>query len=484
MKNMFVDSTLSAMSTWITYFAQIALGYLITLGICALIQNPRTRFRLWGCFLFLTVIGWTVFCLPGPAGSFVAATTSALPFTGNRGLWEGLPVSGSWAAQLAWLGPWTWRFYLSIFTICIVQLGWRSLRLRNFLRSGEPPSAEVDLLFQSVCQEMKVSRCDLILLPGLRSPATACWRRPRVLLPTELVPFLDTSQLADVLRHELTHVRGRHYLWDRLAAVGCRVVFFHPAVWLAHRRLRRERELACDLAVVQASADRRLPYAECLVKLVRWCFLARKNSPDAIGFSSSESMLTTRVRAVLRETNRSSGLQQAARGGLVAAVATTALCVLPSIGITLYRFVPRNATIARSDLHDASSHRHVAGIPNESKMRPPKAPAPPSAQLSSTRTEVAALFEHLNSPALPVLGNPSTVASGSPQATPPPSGNGQDTAPASHPVWDEAPASGTSISAPDWQRATIDAIRVGVAVGTGTGEGESRDGQVGQQGNH
>jgi beta-lactamase regulating signal transducer with metallopeptidase domain len=72
-------------------------------------------------------------------------------------------------------------------------------------------------------------------------------------------------------------------------------VFFHPAVWLAHRRLRRERELACDLAVVQASADRRLPYAECLVKLVRWCFLARKNSPDAIGFSSSESMLTTRV---------------------------------------------------------------------------------------------------------------------------------------------------------------------------------------------
>ena len=215
MKNMFVDTTLSAVSTWMTYFVQIALTYLITRGICALIHSPRIRFRLWGCFLFVAVFGWTVFCLPASAGSPVALTTGAVPVTGNRGLWGSLPVSGSWAGHLAWVGVWTWRLYLSIFILCIFQLAWKSLRLRRFLRSGQPPSQEVDLLFQSLCREMKVSRCDLILIAGLRSPATACWWRPHVLLPTELAPFLDTSQLADVLRHELTHVRRHHYLWDR-----------------------------------------------------------------------------------------------------------------------------------------------------------------------------------------------------------------------------------------------------------------------------
>jgi beta-lactamase regulating signal transducer with metallopeptidase domain len=484
---MFVDTTLSAVSTWMTYFVQIALTYLITRGICALIHSPRIRFRLWGCFLFVAVFGWTVFYLPASAGSPVALTTGAVPVTGNRGLWGSLPVSGSWAGHLAWVGVWTWRLYLSIFILCIFQLAWKSLRLRRFLRSGQPPSQEVDLLFQSLCREMKVSRCDLILIAGLRSPATACWWRPHVLLPTELAPFLDTSQLADVLRHELTHVRRHHYLWDRLAAVGCRVVFFHPAVWFAHRRLRQERELVCDLAVVQTGADRRLPYAECLVKLVRWWFLARRNSPDTIGFSSSESMLARRVRALLRETPPGSGLQQAARRGLVAVVATTAVCLLPSIGITLYRSLPRNSTITRSHLDNASSHRHVLATDRESKMPTRKALSPqvaPNTQFPSMRTEVATLFEHLGSPPLPVLGSPSTVAPHAPEAssTPPLTRSDRSVSVASHPVWDEAPMTRLSIPAPNWQRATIDTINTGV--GLATGGGESEDGQVGEQGNH
>ena len=485
MKSMFVDSTLSAVSTWMTYFVEIALGYLITRGICGLIQNPRIRFRLWGCFLFLTVVGWTVFCLPASLGSPVALTAGAVPVTDNRALWEFLPVSDSWAGHLAWIGRWTWRLYLSIFILSILQLAWKSLRLRNFVRSGQHPSQEVEVLFQSLCREMKVPRCDLILIAGLRSPGTAGWWRPYVLLPTELVPFLDTSELTDVLRHELTHVRRRHYLWDRLAAVGCRVVFFHPAVWFAHRRLRRERELACDLAVVQDGADRRLHYAECLVKLVRWWFLARRNSPDTIDFSSSESMLTTRVRALLRETHPRSGLQQAARRGLVATVAIAGVCFLPSIGITLYRSLPRNSMITQPHLANASSHRHVAGTDRESRMATRKVlypQGPPSAQLPPMRTEVAALFEHLSSPPLPVLGNPSTVAPEEASSTPALTWNDRSVPSASHPVWDEAPMPRPSTTVPNWQRATIDAINTGVGLATGGGDPE--DGQVGQQGNH
>ncbi len=102
---------------------------------------------------------------------------------------------------------------------------------------------------------------DYDLAADLRSPATCYWWRSHVLLPLELVPHLDSDQLEDVLRHELFHVRQHDYLWDRLAALGCRVVFFHPLVWLAYRHLRWERELACDYAVVRESSEARLRYA-------------------------------------------------------------------------------------------------------------------------------------------------------------------------------------------------------------------------------
>ena len=491
MKNMFVDTTLSAVSIWMTYFVQIALAYLTTRGVCKLIHSPRIRLRLWGCFLFLTIAGWTIVGVHVSAGSSVFLTIGSVHVTGKRGQWGYWPVSGSWAGHLAWVEPWTWRLYLSMVIICMFQLVWKAMRLRSFLRTGQPPSEEVGLLFRRLCREMKVSRCDLILLADLRSPATACWWRPHVLLPTELVPFLDTSQLADVLRHELTHVRCRHYLWDRLAALGCRVVFFHPAVWFAHRRLRQERELACDLAVVQDGVDGRLHYAECLVKLARWWLLAPRNSPDAIGFSSSESLLTARVRALLRETSPCSGFQQAARNGLIAVVATTAVCFLPTIGITLYQSLPWASMVTPPRRDNATPRQHVAATDRESKMPTRKEPYSEvtlKAQLPPMQNEVmsqpAALFEHLRSPALPVLGNPSKDAPQAPEtnSTPAPTGSDRSESVAMHPVWDESPMPRPSTAVPNWQRATIDAINTGVSLATGGGE--SGDGQAEQHGKH
>jgi hypothetical protein len=92
MKGMFVDTNLTAISTWMTYFVQIALGYLTTRGLCALIDNPRIRLRLWGCFLFLTTAGWTIFGVQVSADSSVPLTNGSLPVMANRGQWGLAPV--------------------------------------------------------------------------------------------------------------------------------------------------------------------------------------------------------------------------------------------------------------------------------------------------------------------------------------------------------------------------------------------------------
>src|ERR1700758_269213 len=335
MRNMLLHDPLSAVSIWVTYGLQISLGYLVVWGLCRLTHNPRIRLRLWGCFLFVTVAVWIV-CISQPAGLRVTMPAVSLHVPGAPPLTGVWAVEAEWAPRLSWLGARIGWFYLAIFAVLALQLWVKSLSLRVFLRNGEAPALDLQSLFEKLCAEMGTAGCSLILLPELRSPATAYWWQPRVLLPRELVPQLDWRQLEDILQHELTHVRRRDYLWDRLAALGCRLVFFHPAAWLAHRRLRQERELACDLAVVKSRPDGRLQYAECLAKLARWWFLARENTPGAIGFASSASLLATRVRAVLREPSPDSEFPRTARGSLMALMAAMAIFFLPEVGVSFY----------------------------------------------------------------------------------------------------------------------------------------------------
>jgi hypothetical protein len=69
-----------------------------------------------------------------------------------------------------------------------------------------------------------------------------------------------------VLLHELAHIARHDCLTQLLAAAACAVYWPHPGVWWVARRLRVERELACDDRVLQAGAHAR-EYAEHLLEL-------------------------------------------------------------------------------------------------------------------------------------------------------------------------------------------------------------------------
>ncbi|HEX5434451.1 MAG TPA: M56 family metallopeptidase, partial [Candidatus Angelobacter sp.] len=109
-----------------------------------------------------------------------------------------------------------------------------------------------------------------------------------------------SPQLGNILRHELIHTLRCDYLWAMLGDVLCAVLFFHPAVREARKRLMMQRELACDLSVVESHPEQRADYAESLAQFVRLLML-RPSPALGVDFASSSSFLGTRIRHILTE---------------------------------------------------------------------------------------------------------------------------------------------------------------------------------------
>ena len=161
---------------------------------------------------------------------------------------------------------------------------------------------------------------------GVLIPMTAGVRRPVILLPNDAGEWPAERRWV-VLAHELLHVRrGDYSLW-MLARLACALYWFHPLVWFAAARLRKEAEQACDDGVLRLGAEAPA-YAEHLVSLARGWSLARVEM-SAMAMAQA-SHLESRVRALLDPTRNRGDVS--ARGRLwIAAAALLLLAPLATV---------------------------------------------------------------------------------------------------------------------------------------------------------
>ncbi len=90
-------------------------------------------------------------------------------------------------------------------------------------------------------------------------------RRAAILIPAVADTWSEDTRRA-VLLHELAHVARYDCLTQSMAAVACALYWIHPGVWRVARRLRVERELACDDRVLTIGTHAR-DYAGHLLEL-------------------------------------------------------------------------------------------------------------------------------------------------------------------------------------------------------------------------
>jgi beta-lactamase regulating signal transducer with metallopeptidase domain len=120
--------------------------------------------------------------------------------------------------------------------------------------------------------------------------------RPVILLPAIAEDWTMTQRRAVVL-HEMAHVCAVDSLFGMISGIVCALYWFHPGAWWVARRLRADREFACDDRVL-ASGVRPSDYAELLAMAAdRLC--GRAMEPDVAMAMSRRVGLRARLAAVL-----------------------------------------------------------------------------------------------------------------------------------------------------------------------------------------
>ena len=193
-------------------------------------------------------------------------------------------------------------------------------------------------LFDALQQARRTLDCypkvEVATSPSISSPMALGILRPLIVFPADLVEKLSADKLALILMHELAHVRR----WDNLTLLLHRLVsavlFFHPAVWLCGRMLRREAEQACDDLVVCATG-RSEAYARGLAHVAERATHLNpliRRIPTMNAFAATESNLALRIRRTLSGGARRMGT----RARVLAAVLLCPLAAvtLPSYGNT------------------------------------------------------------------------------------------------------------------------------------------------------
>jgi beta-lactamase regulating signal transducer with metallopeptidase domain len=163
--------------------------------------------------------------------------------------------------------------------------------------------------------------------------------RPVVLLPAE-TPHWFEERRRIVIIHELAHLERGDCWTQAIAQLACAVHWFNPLAWLAARRMRVERERACDDRVLNAGL-RASDYASHLLEIARSMRDVRCSGLAAVAMARP-SQLEGRLLAILDAKRSRRALSRYA----LAVALLFAACAVPSLAAMQLTPVPEHAESA------------------------------------------------------------------------------------------------------------------------------------------
>jgi uncharacterized protein YlxW (UPF0749 family)/beta-lactamase regulating signal transducer with metallopeptidase domain len=193
---------------------------------------------------------------------------------------------------------WLLCLWLAGVGIMLLALVIRWLRQRRMVSSSVAADGDMLEALRGASQRLRMRGLpDLRISDLAATPMVVGLLRQTILLPREISTSCGEADLQAMLLHELAHVKRRDMLVLWLQQLAQVVFFFHPAIWLTSRELKRERELACDELVLSASGIAPKDYAAGYVAALR---LATASSPMSLAMAEPSEIEKRRLEAMLR----------------------------------------------------------------------------------------------------------------------------------------------------------------------------------------
>ena len=246
--------------------------------------------------------------------------------------------------------------WLFVAALLLLRLAIANARVSGWKRaSSVVEDGRWNALMRRLTRDYAIER-PVVLLQSEDTDVPVTWG---VVYPVVLIPAAaddwDEEQRVAVLTHELAHVKRFDALSQMLGQVVLALLWFHPLAWMAVRRMRQEREHACDDFVLAAGA-RASRYADDLLGLARR--LTRPTAPAAAALAMARrSELEGRLLAILDPAIKR-GTVEKGRLGLLTLLLL--LCVIP-----LAAFRPAARVTVASSKADKQ-----AGVANATASRP------------------------------------------------------------------------------------------------------------------
>jgi beta-lactamase regulating signal transducer with metallopeptidase domain len=278
--------------------------------------------------------------------------------------------------------------WLAVALLMIVRLAVANARLQSWRRSARPVDDNRWLgLLRRLSTQYGIQR-PVVLLESESTDVPVTWGivYPVVLLPATAHQW-DEDQRIAVLTHELAHVKRFDALSQLLAQVVLGLQWFNPVVWLAVRRMRLEREHACDDFVLVAAGARASRYADDLLGFARR--LNRPTAPAAAALAMARrSELEGRLLAILDPAMKRTAIRRARVASLTMGVILLAMPLAAFRPATRVVTIPMESTTARPLPATASSSSATSQSPAARRVEPRQEPALDSPQLETLMRRV------------------------------------------------------------------------------------------------
>jgi beta-lactamase regulating signal transducer with metallopeptidase domain len=296
----------------------------------------------WEGVLLVCCVALCLKLLPGMSASArsivwiaMMALLAALPFVpqthvGPSGNGVGLKIDIRWA----WLLSGIWAAWALVRLALLIRSAWHVHRVS--VQSIELSADELVALHLDDMETTRFRHVRICSSSQVGVPCVAGFFRPRVLLPPSLLHSLSSTDMKQVVQHELEHLRRRDDWVNLLQKTSLVFLPLNPGLWWVERRLCVERELACDDCVLELTGAPKA-YAVCLANLAETSMVQR-NVSLVLGAWRRRSELAKRIYRILQAPSERWGRAATATAVslLLIAVSTGAFVLGRTVGIVSF----------------------------------------------------------------------------------------------------------------------------------------------------